>query len=124
MAEHLSPWPEQRPPRTEAERSRFAEEQSAYLPKPAGDGTLISDQDLAAMKAAFAKRFNEQLPRTETLMAVAHIGYRMALRDMPEVAKERDRLRQALLTVSVNMEGWPGAKESAVRQYISEQLNQ
>ena len=81
MAEHLSPWPEQRPQRTEAERIAFAERASAHLPEPARDGTVISDEDLAAMKAAFARRFNEELPRTETLMAVAHIGYRMALRD-------------------------------------------
>lgn len=28
------------------------------------------------------KRFDEQLPRTETLFAVASIGYRIALRDL------------------------------------------
>jgi hypothetical protein len=37
--------------------------------------------DLAA-KAAFIRRFDEDLPRSETLMAVAMIGYRMALRDL------------------------------------------
>lgn len=52
MVEHISPWPEQRPPRTEAQRTAFAEEQSAHLPKPSGDGTLVSDFDLAAMRAA------------------------------------------------------------------------
>jgi hypothetical protein len=34
------------------------------------------------MRAAFIGRFDEDMPRTETLMAVAHIGYRMALRDL------------------------------------------
>ena len=120
MTHHISPWPEQRPPRTEAERSQFAREQSAHLPTPTGDGTLISDEDLAAMKAAFAKRFNEQLPRTETLMAVAHIGYRMALRDAPELLKERDRLYQALLTVKVNLMRSGFTKE--LENYIDEQL--
>lgn len=81
MTEHVSPWPERRPQLTEDERHAFAERLAAHLPKPEADGTVISDADLAAMKAAFVKRFNEQLPRTETLFAVARIGYRMALRD-------------------------------------------
>lgn len=122
MAQHLSPWPEQRPQRSEAERAQFAREQSAHLPVPEGDGTLVSDDDLAAMKAAHAKRFNEQTPRTETLMAVANIGYRMALRDAPEVSTERDRLRVTLATVARNLEGEPGEKASAIRIYINEQL--
>jgi hypothetical protein len=36
---------------------------------------------MAAIKAAHIRRFDEDLPRTETLMAVAMIGYRIALRD-------------------------------------------
>lgn len=40
------------------------------------------------MRAAFIRRFDEDLPRTETLMAVAHIGYRMALRDLDRKRKE------------------------------------
>lgn len=78
--EHLSPWPELRPARNEQERHEFAARASAHLPTPERVG-MTTDDDLAAMKAAFAMRFNEELPRTETLMAVAFIGYRMALRD-------------------------------------------
>ncbi len=81
MAEHLSPWPEQRPKRTASERHAYAERQSAHLPAIPPRG-FWSDEDIAAMKAAFATRFDEQLPRTETLFAVAAIGYRIALRDM------------------------------------------
>jgi hypothetical protein len=36
------------------------------------------------MRGAFIRRFDEDLPRTETLMAVARIGYRMALRDLTQ----------------------------------------
>lgn len=80
--DNLSPWPGRRPPhRSEGDRSRFAKEMTAYLPKP--DGAVhISEDDIKAMKAAFMKRFDEQLPRTETLFAVATVGYRMALRDL------------------------------------------
>lgn len=42
----------------------------------------IGEQDLDAMRAAFKIRFDEDVPRTETLMCVAMIGYRMALRDL------------------------------------------
>lgn len=82
MTDQLSPWPERRPHRTEGDRSRFATAMSAHLPIP--DAAMVvhfSDDDMKAMKAAFIMRFDEQLPRTETMMAVAHIGYRMALRD-------------------------------------------
>lgn len=119
LSKHLSPWPEKRAPRTEQERHDFSEEQSAHLPK-AGDAVHVSDDDLAAMKAAHAKRFNEELPRTETLMAVAHIGYRMALRDAPAVAKARDRLREALVTVKVNL--MRNGLTPELENYISEQI--
>ena len=65
----------------EAERRSVAEVAARHLPKQRNVGS-ISDEDIAAMRAAFKRRFDEDLPRTETLMAVAHIGYRMALRDM------------------------------------------
>ena len=123
MGEHLSPWPERRQVRTEAERAAFAEAQSAHLPMPdAFRFVHMSDDDLAAMKAAFAKRFNEELPRTETMMCVAMIGYRMALRDMPEVSKERDKFRQALLTVKINLMRSGYTKE--LENYLDEQLRQ
>ncbi len=77
----LSTWAERRPPRTEHARHQISERYSAHLPETVS-GRTISDRDLNAMKAAFIKRFDEDLPRTETLMAVANIGYRMALRDM------------------------------------------
>jgi len=76
----ISAWPERRPKRTAEQRAATAERFSAHLPDPAKT-VRVGDDDLAAMKAAFIGRFDEQLPRTETLMAVAHIGYRMAVRD-------------------------------------------
>lgn len=79
----LSPWPEQRPERCEGDRVRFAEHMSAHLPKPDAFSMIhFSEADLNAIKAAYIRRFDEQLPRTETMMAVASVGYRMALRDM------------------------------------------
>lgn len=82
----MDAWAENRPIRTEHERSVFADQASAHLPRP--EKTMqIAGEDLAAMKAAFAKRFNEDLPRTETLLAVAAIGYRMALRDLEQSAR-------------------------------------
>lgn len=85
--DQLSPWPEQRPQRSEGDRARFAEEMSAHLPKPDASKIVhFSEEDIRAMRAAFIKRFDEQLPRTETLFAVASIGYRIALRDL--AAKE------------------------------------
>lgn len=76
----LSAWAERRPPRTEGERTAIADRHAAHLPRPNGI-VRVSDADLDAMRAAFIRRFDEDLPRTETLMAVANIGYRMALRD-------------------------------------------
>lgn len=80
MRAGLSTWSERRPPMTEAERVAQADRFAAHLPR-AADTVLVSNADIDAMKAAFIRRFNEDLPRTETLMAVARIGYRMALRD-------------------------------------------
>lgn len=75
--ERKRPWP------TEAERTATAAAMSAHLPKPdAFKVTQFTDEDIQALRAAFRKRFNEDVPRTETLMSVASIGYRMALRDM------------------------------------------
>jgi hypothetical protein len=79
--EAISAWPERRPPRTEEERGAIADRFAAHLPKKPNPG-VIGEEDILAMRAAFIRRFDEQLPRTETLMAVAHIGYRMALRDL------------------------------------------
>ncbi len=87
----LSAWAERRPPRTEAERSMLAERAAAHLPEPTGT-VSVSDDDLRAMKLAFMRRFDEDLPRTETLMAVAHVGYRIALRDI-EAARADERAR-------------------------------
>lgn len=85
MTNQLSPWPEQRPERTEGDRSKFAEYMSAHLPKPDTFKVIhFSEEDLDAIKAAFIRRFDEPLPRTETMMCVACIGYRMALRDIAE----------------------------------------
>lgn len=94
MADRLSPWPEQRPqPYEGGDRARFAEEMSAHLPKPDAFKVIhYSDEDIRAIKAAYIKRFNEELPRTETMMCVASIGYRMALRDN---ADEITRLTEA-----------------------------
>lgn len=83
MTDNLSPWPEQRPQRSESDRARSAAEMSAHLPLiEAFKVVHFSDDDMLAMKAAFIKRFDEELPRTETMMCVACIGYRMALRDL------------------------------------------
>ncbi len=91
MTDRLSPWPEQRPvPYEEGERSRFAEETSAHLPKSDAFKVIsFSDEDIRAIKAAYIKRFNEELPRTETMMCVAAIGYRMAIRDMLAAARAK-----------------------------------
>ena len=66
---------------SEAERSRHDRKMAEHLPIPI-TGMPVSDADIAAMRSAFKRRFDEDLPRTETLMAVAAIGYRMALRDL------------------------------------------
>lgn len=77
---NISVWSNDRPERTEKQRALIAAAAAVHLPEPPNT-VHISDVDLNAMKAAFIRRFDEDLPRTETLMAVAHIGYRMALRD-------------------------------------------
>ena len=77
----ISPWPERRANRTACERAKIADDAAGHLPKPEGV-VDVSDDDLDAMKAAFMRRFDEELSRTETLMCVANIGYRMALRDI------------------------------------------
>jgi hypothetical protein len=94
QAKSLSAWPERRPSRTESERAAIAEAAASHLPRPPV-GVSVSDADLDAMRAAFIRRFDEELPRTETLMAVAHIGYRMALRDAEdEIGHLRSVVRQ------------------------------
>lgn len=76
----LSAWAERRPDRSEGERRGYADALAAHLPKP----PFWSDEDMNAIMAAFIVRFNEDLPRTETLMATTYVGYCMALRDMRE----------------------------------------
>ncbi len=85
----LSAWAERRPERTERQRAEIAEKHAAHLPTTAGV-VRVSDADLDAMKAAFIRRFDEDLPRTETLMSVAKIGYRMALRDSGSGSQSED----------------------------------
>lgn len=87
MSHELSVWAERRPQRSESDRSAIAQRYSSHLPT-SGQIVHVSDNDLNAMRAAFIRRFDEDLPRTETLMAVAHIGYRMALRDLDRKRKE------------------------------------
>ena len=82
MDNPLSAYAERRPKRTADERTAIARQYAAHLPM--GPARTVSDADLDAMRAAFISRFDEDLPRTETLMAVAAIGYRMALRDMKD----------------------------------------
>lgn len=84
----LSEYAERRPQRTEGQRSDIAERMSYHLPRPE-KAVHWSDEDVDAMKAAFIKRFDEDLPRTETLFAVAMIGYRIALRDLAATKEER-----------------------------------
>lgn len=78
MSDELSAYAERRPKRTAADRKAIAEKYAAHLPK-IGAPVVLSDADIKAMKAAFISRFDEDLPRTETLFAVAMIGYRIAL---------------------------------------------
>lgn len=40
---------------------------------------MWTETDIVNMRVAFSKRFNEPLPRTETLIGVAAVGYRKAL---------------------------------------------
>lgn len=91
-ADELSVWAERRPARTESERAQIAEDRSSHLPTVNTTG-VISDGDIMALKAAFIRRFDEDLPRTETLFAVANIGYRMALRDLSEGKFTKDDIR-------------------------------
>jgi hypothetical protein len=86
----LSAWSERRPRRDETARALMAERMAAHLPRPSGT-VRVSDADLDALMAAFIRRFDEDLPRTETLMAVAHIGYRMALRDAQGMSARESR---------------------------------
>lgn len=73
----IKPWP------SEADRAATAAAASAHLPHPgAFKVTHFSEADIEALRAAFRKRFNEDVPRTETMMCVASVGYRMALRDL------------------------------------------
>ena len=76
----LSAWAERRPSRTAAERAVIARFFAEHLPE-APCTVRIADEDIDALRAAHIRRFDEDLPRTETLFAVAMIGYRMALRD-------------------------------------------
>ena len=96
IAKHpLSAWPERRPERTESERVAIAEQYAAHLPK-CRSSVSVDSRDLDAIRAAFIRRFDETLPRTETLMAVAHVGYRMALRDaLAAAAREGGDVQQA-----------------------------
>ncbi len=80
---HHRTWGCDRPERSEAERAAIAIAESAHLPTPSHPG-FMSEQDISALKAAFVRRFDEDLPRTETLFAVAMVGYRMALFDMEQ----------------------------------------
>lgn len=84
----ISAWSERRPARSEGERAEIADKFSAHLPI-SGTIRVISERDMNAMRAAFIRRFNEDLPRTETLFAVAAIGYRMALRDAAQGIEAR-----------------------------------
>lgn len=102
---------------SEGDRNLVAEKASEHLPKPPAM-ISVSDQDDVAMKAAFRRRFNEDVPRTETLYSVAAIGYRMALRD--HAATEVARLREALITVKVNL--MRDGPTEALYDYISKQL--
>lgn len=76
--DELSAWQERRPKRTEKQRAEIAQKYAAHLPQ--ASEYFIAEEDIKAMKAAFIRRFDENLPRTETLFSVAAIGYRMALR--------------------------------------------
>lgn len=87
MGRHLIAWAERRQPASEEERARAAQAAASHLPAPTVI-VRVRDEDLNAMKAAFVSRFDEDLPRTETLYAVAMVGYRMALRDAAQAPSE------------------------------------
>ena len=78
--EYLKPHPERRACRSEAQRGedKIDAARAAGLPNVS---IFVSGADVDAAKAAFCWRFDEPLPRTETLIAVMSVGYRMAIRD-------------------------------------------
>ena len=82
---------------TEQERAQKARLDSAHL--PVLDAPIrLQDGDTEALRSAFARRFNEPTPTTETLFSVANVGYRMALRDLaaaPEPLPQGD-LKEAV----------------------------
>ena len=110
----ISAWPERRPKLSESKRSETAEYFAGHLPK-AERGRAIDDADLNAMRAAFIRRFGEQLPRTETLMAVANVGYRMALRDLASAgeAGTATTVQQGVVHEHATAEGGDAQKGSA-----------
>ena len=77
----LSTYAERRPERSAHDRATIATRYAEHLPETS-EPISVKDNDILAMRAAFICHFDENLPRTETLMAVAAIGYRMALRDL------------------------------------------
>ena len=80
MSHTLAMFAIDRPERTEIERFEEARSQSSHLPPIVG--VRCSSDDVLALQSAFIAKFDEDLPQTETLMAVALIGYRMAVRDL------------------------------------------
>lgn len=76
--QELSAWSERRPERSASDRGSIAAAYSRHLP-PLPTGVSWSEDDMRAMKAAFIARFDEDLPRTESLMAVAAVGFRIAM---------------------------------------------
>lgn len=91
MSARLSAWAERRPEADEHSRSVYANLLADHLPRPSSP-PFFSDADIDAIKAAHIRRFNENLPRTETLMAVAMIGFRLALRDTAKPSPQRQRV--------------------------------
>jgi hypothetical protein len=107
----LSAWAERRPERTERERAEIADRQASHLPPPE-QIVRVSDADIDAMRAAFIRRFDEDLPRTETLMAVANIGYRMALRDLASADTHPKGGNSTEIEVPAPLSGAVGAAET------------
>lgn len=62
---------------TEVERRERLEGMRRDTPKLGPVKISWTEHDIERLKAAFAVRFNEPLPRTETLMAVASEGARI-----------------------------------------------
>lgn len=79
----INAWLEQHSHGDATKRAEMARRLSGHLPTP---NALVywSEADAAAMKAAFLARFDDPLPPSESLSAVAMIGYRRALRDLKE----------------------------------------